>query len=89
MRDRAVDPGVVEPPAPISLGDESELIARVRRADPEAQEQFVRGYSGQMLAVARRYFRSEQDADDAHQRRGRAPGGCQQRVVPSRRGDPA
>jgi RNA polymerase sigma-70 factor (ECF subfamily) len=46
---------------------EASLLAAVRRGQPAACEDFVRRYSGQMLAVARRFLRCEQDADDAVQ----------------------
>jgi RNA polymerase sigma-70 factor (ECF subfamily) len=47
--------------------DEAALLTRVRRRDEAACEQFVRRYGGQMLAVARRFLRCEQDASDAVQ----------------------
>ncbi len=47
--------------------DEAELVGGLRAGELEAQERFVRRYSGPMLATARRYFRSEHDAADAVQ----------------------
>jgi RNA polymerase sigma-70 factor (ECF subfamily) len=52
---------------PFSLADETNLISRLQAGEAAAQEQFVRYYSGQMLAVATRYCRCEQDAADAVQ----------------------
>ncbi len=47
--------------------DEPALLARVRAGDEAACEEFVRRHGGRMLAVARRFLRSEPDADDAVQ----------------------
>jgi RNA polymerase sigma-70 factor (ECF subfamily) len=46
---------------------ESELVAGLRMGDAAAFETLVRRHGGQMLAVARRLLRCEQDADDAWQ----------------------
>jgi RNA polymerase sigma-70 factor (ECF subfamily) len=46
---------------------EAELIAGLRRGDDDAFEQLVRMHGGRMLAVARRFFASEQDARDVLQ----------------------
>ncbi|MGH0033424.1 MAG: sigma-70 family RNA polymerase sigma factor [Myxococcota bacterium] len=58
-------------PPPGSSGDaevdESELLARLRAGDDAAYEWLVRSYTGRMLAVARRFLRSEEDARDAVQ----------------------
>jgi len=54
-------------PAPPALAADEALIARVRDGDPAAAELFVRRHGPQMLAVARRFFRNEQDAEDAVQ----------------------
>lgn len=49
------------------VADEAALLAGVRRHDNAACEEFVRRFGGQMLAVARRFLRCEQDAADAVQ----------------------
>ena len=46
---------------------ESELIAGLRRGDGASYEQLVREHGGALLAVARRYLRSEDDARDVVQ----------------------
>ena len=46
---------------------EAQLLARVRAGDEEASAALVREYSGRMLAVARRFFRCENDSADAVQ----------------------
>lgn len=46
---------------------EAQLVARLRAGDGAAYEQVVRTHSGRMLTVARRFFRSEEDARDAVQ----------------------
>jgi RNA polymerase sigma-70 factor (ECF subfamily) len=55
------------PPAPLTAEEESALIARLAGKDPATQEEFVRRYIGQMMSLARRYCRSEEDAADAVQ----------------------
>jgi len=47
--------------------DEAELLARLRAGDDAAYEWLVRTHSGRLLAVARRFLRSEEDARDAVQ----------------------
>jgi RNA polymerase sigma-70 factor (ECF subfamily) len=47
--------------------DEVELLARVRAGDESACEALVRRHGGRMLAVARRFLRSEEDSNDAVQ----------------------
>jgi RNA polymerase sigma-70 factor, ECF subfamily len=47
--------------------DESELVARLQRGDEDACEALVREQTAPLLAVARRYLRSEEDARDAVQ----------------------
>jgi len=47
--------------------DESRLLAGLRARDAAASEAFVRRYGTQLLATARRYFRSEEDCADAVQ----------------------
>ena len=49
------------------LDAERELLARLRAGDDAAYEQLVREASRQLLAVARRILRNEQDAEDAVQ----------------------
>ena len=46
---------------------EAALLARVRAGDESACEELVRQHCGRMLAVARRYLRSEDDSADAVQ----------------------
>ncbi len=47
--------------------DEARLLAQVRAGNEPAAEELVRRHAGPMLAVARRFFRNEQDAADAVQ----------------------
>jgi RNA polymerase sigma-70 factor (ECF subfamily) len=47
--------------------DESGILEKLRAGDDAAYEWLVRSYSGRMLAVARRFLRSEEDARDAVQ----------------------
>lgn len=47
--------------------DEAALVSLLRRNDGAACEEFVRSHAGALLAVARRFFRCEQDAADAVQ----------------------
>ncbi len=49
-------------------GIEADLLARVRRGEPAAQEQLYRRLAPGLLVVARRYSRSDADAEDALQR---------------------
>jgi RNA polymerase sigma-70 factor (ECF subfamily) len=46
---------------------ETDLVAGLRAGDAAAFEELVRKHGGQMLAIARRLLRCEQDADDAWQ----------------------
>ena len=58
----------LEAPEPSSsFAAEAELLERLRQGDEEACERLVREQSGRLLAVARRYLRSEEDARDAVQ----------------------
>lgn len=41
-----------------------ELIARLRAGDERAYEELIRTYGGRLLAVARRYVRNDEDAQD-------------------------
>jgi RNA polymerase sigma-70 factor (ECF subfamily) len=52
---------------PQQYGEEAALVVRLRRQDQAACEEFVRRYSGRMLATARRLLRSDDDAADAVQ----------------------
>jgi RNA polymerase sigma-70 factor, ECF subfamily len=55
-------------PTPRSLPDgEALLLAEIRAGDQRACEELVRTYGGRMLAVARRFFSCEHDANDAVQ----------------------
>lgn len=47
--------------------EEPGLLARVRSGDESACEELVRRHGGRMLAVARRFLRSEEDSADAVQ----------------------
>ncbi len=47
--------------------DDAALVERLRAGEERAYEEMVREYSGQMLAVARRFLRSEEDALDTVQ----------------------
>ncbi|MCZ6782774.1 MAG: sigma-70 family RNA polymerase sigma factor [Proteobacteria bacterium] len=47
--------------------DEAALLARLREGDDKAYETLVRAYTGRLLAVARRFLGSEEDAQDAVQ----------------------
>ena len=65
--------------------DEAELLARLRAGDEHAFEELVRTYGGRLLAVARRFVRNEQDAQDivqsaylsAYRALGQFEGNCQ------------
>jgi len=50
-----------------SLASDATLLEGLRRGDDDAYETLVRENSGRMLAVARRYLRSEEPARDAVQ----------------------
>jgi RNA polymerase sigma-70 factor (ECF subfamily) len=47
--------------------DDATLLARLRAGDNDAYEELVRAQTGRLLAVARRYLPSEEDARDAVQ----------------------
>jgi RNA polymerase sigma-70 factor, ECF subfamily len=49
------------------IQDEAQLLAFVRSGDEDACEALVRQHGGRMLAVARRFLRSEEDSADAVQ----------------------
>jgi RNA polymerase sigma-70 factor (ECF subfamily) len=49
------------------LDDEAELVARLRRQEEAAWNEFVRRHSGRMLVTARRLLRRDDDAADALQ----------------------
>jgi RNA polymerase sigma-70 factor (ECF subfamily) len=51
----------------VEIDEEGALIARLQRGEEDAYEVLVRRYSVQMLAVARRLLRNEDDARDAVQ----------------------
>lgn len=46
---------------------EAELLARLRAGEDDAFEELVRDNAGRLLAVARRYLKSEEDAQDVVQ----------------------
>jgi RNA polymerase sigma-70 factor (ECF subfamily) len=57
-----------EASAPVSgSGAEADFVERLQRGDEDACEQLVRDHTSRLLAVARRYLRSEEDARDAVQ----------------------
>ncbi len=47
--------------------DDGALLERLRAGEEAAYEELVRGHGGRLLAVARRFLRSEDDARDAVQ----------------------
>src|ERR1700731_2131868 len=49
------------------LKEDASLVQRLRHGDDEAFEEMVRNYGGRLLATARRYLRSEDDARDTLQ----------------------
>jgi RNA polymerase sigma-70 factor (ECF subfamily) len=53
------------PPGPPEA--EGALLARLKAGDDAAYDELVRAYGGRLLAVARRFLRSEDDARDAVQ----------------------
>lgn len=53
-------------PIPVQ-SEERALIERLRAGEESAYEELVRSHGGRMLAVARRFLRSEEDARDAVQ----------------------
>ena len=68
MRVESLRPDFIPGGAPaVGLAGETEMIERLRRGDEEACETFVRANTARLLAVARRYLRSEEDARDAVQ----------------------
>ena len=54
-------------PRSAPLNQDASLVARLRNGDDEAFEEMVRKYGGRLLATARRYLRSDDDAYDALQ----------------------
>lgn len=57
----------VSPETIDASSEEQEMIWALRNGVPAAYEEFVETFGGQMLAVARRFLRCEQDAADAVQ----------------------
>lgn len=55
------------PPWAADASEETRLVARLRTADPDAWEEFVRRFGGQMQLVAGRLLRSEEDRTEAVQ----------------------
>ena len=64
---RSLPPSAGHPQNLPAFGAESELIDGLRRGDEQACEELVRAHTSRLLAVARRYLRSEEDARDAVQ----------------------
>jgi RNA polymerase sigma-70 factor (ECF subfamily) len=54
-------------PTVAPLGEDATLIAQLRKGNDEAFELIVRKFGGRLLATARRYLSSEDDAQDAVQ----------------------
>ena len=54
-------------PVAVIPDDEADLVARIRAGEDRAFEQLVRAYGPRLFAVARRFFRSEDDTADAVQ----------------------
>src|SRR6266481_6278591 len=54
-------------PRSAPLNEDASLVERLRNGDDEAFEEMVRKYGGRLLATARRYLRSDDDACDALQ----------------------
>lgn len=54
-------------PRSAGLNEEVRLVERLRNGDDEAFEEMVRKYAGRLLATARRYLRSDDDACDTLQ----------------------
>lgn len=63
---KAPAPTVVPGPAP-QAPDDAAMLARLKRGEEAAYEDLLRTCGPQMLSTARRFFRSEQDAQDAVQ----------------------
>jgi RNA polymerase sigma-70 factor (ECF subfamily) len=59
--------GVTGTSSATSEPDETTLVAALRAGDPRAYEEFVRAYAGRIKAVAERYLRNEEDANDVVQ----------------------
>ena len=59
--------GIDDMNIPAGQFDEQTLVAALRAGDGQAFEVLVRTYGGRMLAVARRFVRNEQDAQDVVQ----------------------
>jgi RNA polymerase sigma-70 factor (ECF subfamily) len=51
----------------VKISDESEFIQRLQKGDSASYEVLVRNYGGKMLAVAKRYFKNNSDAEDCVQ----------------------
>jgi RNA polymerase sigma-70 factor (ECF subfamily) len=61
------EPPVGAAPAGVADPDEKALLVRLRAGDDAAYERLLRLHSGRMLAVARRFLASEDDAREAVQ----------------------
>jgi RNA polymerase sigma-70 factor (ECF subfamily) len=62
----AAEPPDTENPG-TSASDDARLLDRIRHGDESACEALVRQHAGRMLAVARRFLRTEEDSADAVQ----------------------
>jgi RNA polymerase sigma-70 factor (ECF subfamily) len=60
-----MDDSATSPPTPPT--SDADLLAGLRAGNEKAFEQLLRRYGGRMLAVARRFFRNEDDARDVVQ----------------------
>ena len=61
------DPVTPGKPRASDLADEPALLEALRRGDPQAFETLVDTHGGRLLAVSRRFLRTEEDARDAVQ----------------------
>ena len=52
---------------PASIPGEADLVEALRAGAPEAYERFVRAHVSRVKAVAERYLRNEEDANDVVQ----------------------
>lgn len=59
--------GMVPTKPSATVADEAALLARMRAGEDDAFEACVRAYSGQLLVIARRILKNEEDAQDAVQ----------------------
>jgi RNA polymerase sigma-70 factor (ECF subfamily) len=62
-----MSPSTVTTPVIQDQNFDAALVDRIQTGDQRACEELVRKFGGRMLAVARRFFRNEDDANDAVQ----------------------